>query len=117
VLRLAGLAAVVLLLDLLQPRLDVLVADLDAHLGRLLLVLARRDQELGRVRAEVGQVHGPRLREGVVERHVIGLRLSDQLVPGSLRNRLVADHGDRVGRDRASPAAAASGNRENQDDP
>ena len=99
-LLLARRVAVVLLLDLLQPRVDVLVADLGVEPVGLLLVLAALDQELRRVGLEVREVDRARLREGPVRRLEVPAGLLDQRVPVGLRDLLVADDRDRVVRTR-----------------
>ena len=113
----ARLAGIELLLDLVEPRLDVGVADLDPHLRGLLLVLARRDQELRRVRAEIVQLGRAGLGEGVLRRLVVLLGLADQRVPLRLRDRLVTDDRDRVAGHTARTTAAARCDRKKKYDP
>jgi len=115
--RLTGRAAVVLLLDLVEPVVDVLVRDVDPELLGLLLVLARRDQELRHVRAQVGELDRAGLRERMVRRLVVRLRLLHQGVPIRLRDRAVAHDRNVVTRHAARPAATAGGDDEYEGKP
>src|SRR5439155_5164999 len=101
----AAAAAGELLLDLVEARLDVRLGHLAPELRGLLLVLAGRDQELGRVRAQIGQLDRAGLRERVVGGPVVLLGLLDQRVPVGLLNRAVADDRDSVARDVARTAS------------
>src|SRR5262245_16472669 len=123
-LLLAGRVAVVLLLDLLQSRVDVLVADLGVEVVGLLLVLAALDQELRGVGLEIGEVDRARLRELSVRRLEVPAGLLDQRVPVGLRDLLVADDRDRIVGYVLRAAAATGGSQQrngrtecNQNDP
>jgi hypothetical protein len=86
----------VLLLDLIQARLDVLVADRDAEILGLLRVLGALDEEEDDLRAHGAVGRGAGLRERLVLGRVAALCLVEGLVVGDLRDRVAADDRDRV---------------------
>ena len=89
-------AGEVLLLDLLEPVLDLLVADVDVELVGLLLELRALHEELDGLVLEHVVLGGPDLREGALLGLVALLRLADQPVELGLRDRVAVDDGDRV---------------------
>ena len=103
--------AEVLLLDLIKARGDVLVADFDAEVFGLLRVLGALDEVLDDLRAHGAVGRAARLRERLVLSLVAALGLVERLVELVLRDRVAADHRDRVARHGFRRAAAAAAGR------
>ena len=114
VLRLA--TAEVLRLDLLDARVDVLVADDDPEALRPLLELVLLDEVLHRLILERLVLRRARLRERCFPRGVRALGAVHQRVEQHLRDRVAADDGNRVRRDAPGATAAAACGDEHEGD-
>src|SRR5581483_8301028 len=100
--------AEVLLLELLQLRLDLRVADLDSQVRRLLRQLGPLDEPLQDLLLDRQVLLGAGLREGALLQVVAALRLRDPAVERLARDVLVADDRSVGLRDLAAALAAAA---------
>jgi len=100
-------AAEVLLLDLVEPALDVLVGDLDPHRRGLRLALGLLDEQRDGLALHRGEVGRPLLRERTALLHEAPLGLRHQRIEGRLVDVNLPDDGDVVALQARTTAAAA----------
>ena len=113
-LVLLRVAAEVLLLDLLEPRVDLLVGHLDVQLLGLLLELDALDEELDDLVLQRLELLRAGLRELALLGLVALLRLRDDRVEFRLRDLLAVDDGHGVLRHLFVATAAGGDERENE---